>query len=247
MSRQNKFVDRRQFLKIAGVGFSVAASSLLGYARSAQAVVIEDIEPDSPNTALQRLLAGNQRFVQQKLRHPHQSQTRLHEVATAQHPFATLLSCADSRVPAEILFDLGIGDLFDVRIAGNIVTTEALGSLEYAAAMLGTPLIMVLGHERCGAVTAAVQGKPLPGQISSFAKAIEPAITTLSSANAQLNHKSNNKSESDLIENAVVANVQYQVKKLERSDLLMQLVGEGKLKIVGGRYDLDTGEVAIVT
>lgn len=238
MSHKNRFIDRRQFLKIVSVGVGVAASSLLGY-ESAQAAT-QDFEPDSPDTALQRLLAGNQRFVQQKLEHPHQSQTRLQEVATAQHPFATLLSCADSRVPAEILFDLGIGDLFDVRIAGNIVTAEALGSLEYAAAMLGTPLIMVLGHERCGAVTAAVQGKPLPGQISSFAKAIEPAI-------AQLNNKSNNKSEDDLVENAVVANVRYQVKKLERSDLLTQLVGEGKLKIVGGRYDLDTGEVALVT
>lgn len=236
MSRQNKFIDRRQFLKIAGVG--VVASSLLG-GKPAQAATL-NIEPDSPNTALKRLLAGNQRFIQQKLEHPHQSQIRLHEVATAQHPFATLLSCADSRVPAEILFDLGIGDLFDVRIAGNIVTAEALGSVEYAAAMLGTPLIMVLGHERCGAVTAAVQGKPLPGQISSFTKAISPAI-------AQLDRKSNNKSEGDLIENAVVANVRYQVKKLERSDLLMQLVREGKLQIVGGRYDLDTGKVAIVT
>jgi len=239
MSRQNKFIDRRQFLKIAGVGVGIAVSSVLVDARSAQAVT-QDIEPDSPDAALKRLLAGNQRFVQQKLEHPHQSQTRLQEVATAQHPFATLLSCADSRVPAEILFDLGIGDLFDVRIAGNIVTAEALGSLEYAAAMLGTPLIMVLGHERCGAVTAAVKGKPLPGQISSFAKAIEPAI-------AQLNNKSNHKSEEDLVENAVVANVRYQVKKLERSNLLTQLVKEGKLKIVGGRYDLDTGEVAIVT
>ena len=249
MSHQNKFIDRRQFLKkLAGVSVGVAASSVLVDARSARAAVTREVEPGSPDTALQRLLAGNQRFIQQKLEHPHQSQTRLQEVATAQHPFATLLSCADSRVPAEILFDLGIGDLFDVRIAGNIVTTEALGSLEYAAAMLGTPLIMVLGHERCGAVTAAVQGKPLPGQISSFAKAIEPAITTLSSANAQFNNKSNNKSEDDLVENAVVANVRYQVKKLEQnSELLMQLVEEGKLKIVGGRYDLDTGEVAIVT
>jgi carbonic anhydrase len=240
MSRQNKFIDRRQFLKITGVGIGVAVSSLLGY-ESAQAAVTADIEPDSPNAALKRLLAGNQRFVQQKLEHPHQSQTRLQEVATAQHPFATLLSCADSRVPAEILFDLGIGDLFDVRIAGNIVTVEALGSIEYAAAMLGTPLIMVLGHERCGAVTAAVKGKPLPGQISSFAKAISPAIAQLN------NNKSNHKSENDLVENAVVANVRYQVKKLERSDLLTQLVREGKLQIVGGRYDLDTGEVAIVT
>jgi carbonic anhydrase len=176
--------------------------------------------------------------MQYKPEYPHQSQARLQEVATVQHPFATLLSCADSRVPAEIVFDRGIGDLFDVRIAGNIVTDEALGSLEYAAALLGTPLIMVLGHERCGAVTAAVQGKPLPGHIGSFAKAIKPVVAEIKSKLGDLD---------DLVESAVVANVQYQVTKLKRSELLTGLVAEGKLKIVGGRYDLDTGEVTVVT
>lgn len=239
MSRMNGFIGRRDFLKLAGVGVTFAATatgSVLWYAQSAQAAAAQQgTETDHPDVALQRLLDGNKRFMQHKPEYPHQSQVRLQEVAYSQHPFATLLSCADSRVPAEIVFDQGIGDLFDVRIAGNIVTDEALGSLEYAAALLNTPLIMVLGHERCGAVTAAVQGKPLPGQIGSFAKAIKPVV-------AEVKDKLG-----DLVENAVVANVQYQVTKLKQSELLTGLVESSKLKIVGGRYDLDTGEVSIVT
>jgi carbonic anhydrase len=125
--------------------------------------------------------------------------------------------------------------LFDVRIAGNIAISEALGSLEYAAAVLGTPLSMVLGHKRCGAVTAAVKGESLPGQISTFVKAIK-------TTSVDLKDKSD-----DVVENAVVTNIQYQVEKMKQnSALLSQLILESKLKIVGGRYDLDTKEVTIV-
>lgn len=231
------FIGRRHLLKLVTLG---SVGSLLGYAQSVEAV---ELAPNStpphpkyisPDAALKRLLDGNKRFMQFHPEYPNHSQARLQAVATAQRPFATLLSCADSRVPAEIIFDRGIGDLFDVRIAGNVVTPEALGSIEYAVAVLGSPLIMVLGHERCGAVTAAVKGETLPGQIGTFVKAIKPAIANLQS-----------KSDED-VENAVVANVQYQVNKLRQSELLNQLVLEGKLKIIGGRYDLDTGEVTII-
>lgn len=229
------FIGRRQFLTLAGMG---SISSLLCYPQPVKAVELagsSQINPDvSPDAALKRLLDGNKRFMQFHPQYPHRSQARLQEVAYSQYPFATLLSCADSRVPAEIIFDQGIGDLFDVRIAGNVVIPEALGSLEYAAAVLGTRLIMVLGHERCGAVTAAVKGDLLPGQIGTFVKAIKPVLTQV-------------KGSVDLIEDAVVANVLYQVDKLRHSELLQQLVESGKLKIVGGRYDLDTGEVSIVT
>lgn len=230
-------IGRRHLLKLVALG---SVGSLLGYAQSVEAV---ELAPNStpphpkyisPDVALTRLLDGNKRFMQFHPEYPNHSQARLQAVATAQRPFATLLSCADSRVPAEIIFDRGIGDLFDVRIAGNVLTPEALGSIEYAVAVLGSPLIMVLGHERCGAVTAAVKGETLPGQIGTFVKAIKPAIANLQS-----------KSDED-VENAVVANVQYQVNKLRQSDILNQLVLEGKLKIVGGRYDLDTGEVTII-
>jgi carbonic anhydrase len=240
MSRINGFIGRRELLKLAGFsGVAIAANAVSGvpwYTQPAFAAVAQqDTEPVSPDAALKRLLDGNQRFVQQKREYPHQSQTRLQEVAQAQHPFATILSCADSRVSAEILFDQGIGDLFNIRIAGNIVIPEALGSIEYATALLGTPLIMVLGHERCGAVTAAVKGESLPSQIGTFVRAIKPAI-------AKIKGKSG-----DPVENAVVANVKYQVERLqENSALLVQLMEAGTLKIVGGRYDLDTGEVTIV-
>jgi carbonic anhydrase len=189
----------------------------------------------SDEDALERLLAGNQRFVQQKPQAPNQSLQRLQETAQTQRPFAIILSCADSRVPPEILFDVGIGDLFDVRVAGNIVTPEVLGSLEYAAVELGTALIVVLGHERCGAVTAAVRGKSLPGKMDTLVAAIKPALNRVQ------------RSAKDVVETAVVANVQYQVYAMKRqSAVLADLVAKRQLKIVGARYDLDQGAVTIV-
>jgi carbonic anhydrase len=191
--------------------------------------------PLDPELALQTLMDGNQRFIHRRLRHPHQTQARLQEVAQAQHPFATILSCADSRVPAEIVFDLGIGDIFDVRIAGNIATPEAVGSIEYAVELLGTPVLMVLGHERCGAVTAAVKREALPGEMSTFVKAILPAVNQ---AKGKIG---------DEIDNVVIANVHYQMDRLKRSPVITQRLQDGRLKLVGGRYDLDTGAVKILT
>ncbi|PMB37950.1 carbonic anhydrase, partial [Fischerella thermalis CCMEE 5330] len=174
-------MERRDFLKwgaFGGLGLVVTASDLLWQIKQVQAAELPVTASLSlsPDAALQRLMEGNQRFVQHQPQYPDQSQARLQEVAQAQHPFATILSCADSRVPAEIIFDQGIGDIFDVRIAGNIATPEAIGSIEYAVALLNTPLLMVLGHERCGAVTAAVQNERLPGDISTFVKAIKPVV-----------------------------------------------------------------------
>jgi carbonic anhydrase len=126
--------------------------------------------------------------------------------------------------------------LFVVRLAGNVISPTAVGSLEFATAVLGSQLIVVLGHERCGAVSAAVKGDPLPGRIGTFVEDIKPAV-------ARVKNKSG-----DPVDNAVVANVQYQVELLqETSIMLAQMIAEGKLKVVGGRYDLDTGEVRIVT
>lgn len=231
MSRINGFVGRRDVLRLAGAGL---AAAIVGMTWDGRSVRAEDALP--PDAALQKLLSGNQRFVQQHSDHPHQSAKRLQEVAFAQHPYATILSCADSRVPVEIVFDAGIGDLFDIRVAGNIVTAEVLGSLEYAAALLGTSLIMVLGHERCGAVTAAVQNESLLGSIGSLVKAIKPAVNRVKDG------------ADDLIELAVVENVHYQIEQMQqRSFVLAQLVNQGKVKIVGGRYDLDTGAVSVVT
>lgn len=238
MNENNDLMGRRNFLNLTGTGgialmAAVAGSAFWGV--QANRAIAATVDPPSPDAALKRLMEGNQRFVQHKANHPDQSEARIKELAQAQHPFATLLTCADSRVAAEILFDEGLGDLFDIRVAGNIVTPEVLGSLEYAVDILGTPLIMVLGHERCGAVTAAVQGKHLSGHINSFVKAIKPAIANIEGTS------------DDLVNNAVVANVRYQIEKLKQnSSILSQKLLDNKLKIVGGRYDLDTGEVSLI-
>ncbi|MGF1937671.1 MAG: carbonic anhydrase [Nostoc sp. ChiQUE02] len=233
-------MERRDFLKLGmtgAFGMAITASDLLWRVEQAKA---DEAHPAptpslSPDAALQKLIEGNQRFIDHHPQYPDQSALRLQEVAQAQHPFATILSCADSRVPAEIVFDQGIGDIFDVRIAGNIATHEAIGSIEYAVVLLGSPLLMVMGHERCGAVTAAVKKESLPGDISTFVKAIKPALKRVKDQPG------------DAVENAVVANVQYQIERLKRSKLLTEQVQSGKLKIVGGRYDLDTGRVNIIT
>ena len=233
-------MERRDFLKLGmtgAFGMMLSASDFLWRVEQAKAAEIPSTSPESlsPDAALQKLMEGNQRFIQHQPQYPDQSALRLQEVALAQHPFATILSCADSRVPAEIVFDQGIGDIFDVRIAGNIATPEAIGSIEYAVVLLASPLLMVMGHERCGAVTAAVQNESLLGDISTFVKAIKPAVEKVKSQPG------------DAVENAVVANVQHQIERLKRSQLLTEQVRSGKLKIVGGRYDLDTGRVTIIT
>lgn len=234
MNGLQRWMERRDFLKLGVTGilglFATAGDTIL----RTPVARAEGVQLD-PDTALQRLLDGNERFSKHHPEYPDQSQRRVQEVSQSQHPFATVLSCADSRVPAEIVFDQGLGDIFDVRVAGNIATPETLGSIEYAVALLGTPVLMVLGHERCGAVTAAVQNETLPGDIGSFVKAILPAVDRVKDQSG------------DAVENVVVANVHYQIEQLKRSPLLTERLQSGALKIVGGRYDLDTGRVTIIT
>ncbi|MEH2298354.1 carbonic anhydrase [Nostoc sp.] len=194
--------------------------------------VEEDITPDK---ALQELLDGNERFAKRKRRNPDQSYSRLVEVAKGQKPFASILGCADSRVPSEIVFDQGLGDLFVCRIAGNIATTQQIGSLEFGSLVLGSKVIMVVGHERCGAVQAAMKGDPVPGQIGSLLEAIKPSV------------ESSKDQSGDKLENACKANILAQIKKLKSSSVLSELIKAEKLKIVGGYYDLDTGEISIVS
>jgi carbonic anhydrase len=228
-------MERRDLLKLSAIAPVAIAANCLWQTQPAQAAVSASA-PLTPDQALKKLMLGNQRFVQHLLRHPHQSKARLDETAQAQHPFVTVLSCADSRVAGELLFDQGLGDIFDVRVAGNIATPEVLGSIEYAVQMLGTPLLMVLGHERCGAVTAAVQQEALPGSIGSFVDAILPAIAKSKSLDG------------NAVESAVVANVHYQIEQLsERSQILRDRQAANTLKIIGGRYDLDTGKVTLLT
>lgn len=192
-------------------------------------------EPHNNNKssdAMQQLIDGNRRYVAAQLQHPHQQAERRMEVAKGQHPFAVILTCGDSRVAPEIVFDQGLGDLFVLRVAGNIADDAVIGSIEYAAEHLGVSLVVVMGHERCGAVDAAVKGGEVPGHIGALVKAINPAVV-----------KARGKS-GDLLENCVRTNAEMVANRLrENKPILSHLVEEGKLQIVGAYYDLDDGVV----
>ena len=226
-----KSISRRNLFKygVSAVGSGVVGvglgENLLGVASPA---IKQSVTPD---TAINLLYQGNKRFSKQKLKNPNRSNFRLREIAKGQKPFAAVLGCADSRVPVEILFDQGLGDLFVVRVAGNVATPEEIGSLEYGSLVLGTGIILVLGHERCGAVIATIDDKPVPGKIGSILEKIKPAVT------ASVNESG------DRIKNAIVANIKNQIVELKTSPVLTDLIKAGKLKIVGGYYDLDTGVV----
>jgi len=188
----------------------------------------ENITADS---VLAELKSGNEHHVAHRYQHPHETVDRQRQLVAGQHPHAEILSCSDSRVPPEIVFDQGLGDLFIIRVAGNVATDTEIGSLEYGAEHLHIPLIVVLGHQSCGAVTAAVQGDP-EGHIAALVNLIKPAV-----------EKSRGMS-GDPVANAVRINVEIVVRQLRTSTpILSELVAHGKLKIVGGVYSLETGSV----
>ena len=192
----------------------------------------------SPHEALKRLLQGNARFVSGHLTHAGAEQIAKARGAGAkgQNPFAVIVGCSDSRVGPEMVFDQGLGDLFVVRTAGEVVDSAALGSIEYAVEHLGSSLIVVLGHERCGAVSAAVAGAKEPGHIAAVLKAIEPAV------------KQTKGNPGDPVENAVRAQALDVAKQLQEAEpILAERVQSGKLKIVAARYDLDTGKIDLLT
>ena len=185
-----------------------------------------------PDAAITELKAGNDRHSQHKYQHPHETLARQMELIKAQSPEAEILSCSDSRVPPEIVFDQGLGDLFVIRVAGNVASDTEIGSLEYGAEHLHIPLLVVLGHESCGAVTAAVQAGEPEGHIANLVDLIKPAIDKSRGMPG------------DQVSNAVRTNVQMVVQNLRKSTpILSELVAEGKLKIVGAVYSLETGKV----
>ncbi len=228
-------ISRRRALTLGGGVLGLAALGAMPWSMKSAAAVMLSPSSLSPEEALKRLLDGNKRFTGHHLEHPDQSEERVLQLTQTQHPLATVLSCADSRVTAEIIFDQGLGDIFDVRVAGNIATPAVIGSIEYAMALLETPLLMVLGHERCGAVTAAVDHGILGGAMGTFVDAILPAVDSVKGQPG------------DAVDNAVSANVSYQVDQLLRSELVRDRQASGQLHIVGARYDLDTGIVTLVT
>ena len=186
----------------------------------------------TPDVALKALVDGNQRFTEQRLTFFEEDLAALKKhTAEKQEPFASVLSCADSRVPVELLFDQSIGHVFVNRVAGNLATNEIIASIEYGVAVLGTKVLMVLGHGGCGAVEASIAAKPVPGQISALYRYIRPAV---------------DQAHGDL-DTAVKANAKIQARLLsESSPVVASAVKNGELKVVAAYYHLTTGKVDLL-
>lgn len=233
-------LDRRQWLRRAGMaglgaaGLAAAPAPLRATPRAAPRAPVRD-----PEDALRMLVEGNRRFIEGVGEPRNRSLARLRELEAKQTPFASVLACSDSRVPPEILFDQGLGDLFVARVAGNIATSEVIGSLEYSSQLLGAQLLMVLGHTACGAVSATVQAEAVPGQIGSLFPYIHPAAEEV--AEELPGHAS------PPIPAVVEQNVRHQVNILrEASPVLSALTREGRLRVVGGVFHFRTGRVELL-
>jgi carbonic anhydrase len=199
-----------------------------------------DEPPTGPAEALALLMDGNRRFVEGRPLYPNQSIDRREQVARGQRPFAVILGCVDSRVPPETVFDQGLGDLLVARTAGAIVSPEVIGSIEFGVATFDSPLVLVLGHTRCGAVVAAVDavqsGSIPPGQIGSVVDAITPAVEEAKTQPG------------DLVANAVQATVLLSVSQLLAAEpIIAERIARGTVQVVGAEYDLASGEVRMLT
>ena len=184
---------------------------------------------------LQKLIEGNKRFSSSKQSHPNQDRERRQQLVKGQKPFAVIVGCSDSRISPEIIFDQGLGDLFVIRVAGNIVDDVALGSIEYAVDHLGTQLIVVLGHSKCGAVTATVQGGAVHGHVESIVQAIKPAIETARGLPG------------DLTDNTIKANARLVASQIQSSQpILAEMARLDKIAVVSAYYDIENGEVHIL-
>jgi carbonic anhydrase len=223
--------SRRSFLRagVAGVAGSVAAGAGLGLIDSRPMLAQSTLTPDA---ALKELMDGNRRFVSGSLTAHECDLKRLkHHLISKQEPFAAVLSCADSRVPVEIVFDQTFGDIFVTRLAGNMVTPEIIASLEYGVAVLGTKVIMVLGHSDCGAVSAAIAGKPVPGGISALYPHLQPAVDE-AGPDPKAVTKANAKVQANLLSQA--------------STVVAEKIKAGQLKVVAGYYDIGSGAVTVL-
>jgi carbonic anhydrase len=193
--------------------------------------------PESPDTAIERLIEGNTRFREGRARKPRQGTVHRMQIVEGQQPFAAILACADSRVSPEVVFDQGLGDLFVVRVAGNTAADAVvIGSLEFAVEVLGAVVVMVLGHSDCGAVQGAIdvatKGVSLPGDIAAVVDPIVPAVESVRDV-----------SDEKLLDAAILANVEAVMATLGAVPVIAARVAAGSLKIVGGEYDLATGAV----
>jgi carbonic anhydrase len=195
--------------------------------------------PTTPAAAFARLMEGNKRWVSGDLEHPDRDPDRRQFVAQEQMPYAAILSCIDSRVPPELLFDTGLGDLYVMRTGGQTIGPEVTGSVEYGPMTSGTPLVVVLGHQRCGAIDAAYKsmraGKPLPGNLQAIAKALQPAYEQAAREGG-----------TDPVETMARAQVKLTATDLRSNRDLAPLVAKGTLAVVGAYYSLDTGQLEVL-
>lgn len=229
-------VSRRRFLGVSVAGLAAAS---VGPAAAGGPAARRGATTLTPRQALATLKAGNGRWVRGQARHPAQSPSRRAALRLEQHPFATIVSCVDSRVPPELVFDRGIGELIVVRTGANVLDTGVvLGSVEFARDHLATPLIFVLGHQRCGAVKAAADtiraGGTAPGHVQAIVEALRPA------------YKIAITQQGDMVDNMVRAQVQVTVSRLRADPPIKKRLAAGELNIVGGYYSLDTGAVSII-
>lgn len=236
--------SRRTFLRLASLA---AAASLANACRPWEplAAAFPTLTPRAPepvesSEALQRLLTGNRHYVANCRRHLDQNVEQVMQAGEGWHPFAAVLTCADSRVPPELLFNQGLGDLFVLRVAGNVADDEIIGSLEYAAEHLQISLLMVLGHKRCDSVRAALEAlatqADMPDHIQSLVDALGPSVRAVLPA-----------TDDAALDRAIRLNVVRVLRQItDRSHLLGRLAKEHKLQLVGGYYDSDSGVVELI-
>ncbi|GIW08653.1 MAG: carbonic anhydrase [Dehalococcoidia bacterium] len=250
MSVAKSSVSRREILRSAAAITSAIAlgGSTAPHTVSAQGGVI------TPEEALTRLQAGNARFVTFTRNAPTETPDLRGQLAGLQRPIAAIISCADSRVPPEIVFDAELGELFVVRVAGNVWDDIGVGSVEFAVANFGTPLIVVMGHQRCGAVAASLDAirtnTPVPGVIGAIVEAMRPPVEATLAAHTlvQTGRNAPPLTDAELVELACIANIRYVVDKLSTADLFIaEAQAAGQVKIVGMYFSLDTGEARLVT
>jgi len=203
--------------------------------KSMEGIQRADVPMPTGEEALKRLMDGSKRYAASSFKHPDQSAERRVELKHGQHPFAVVLGCSDSRVPPEVLFDQGLGDIFTVRVAGNVLDDIVLASIEYAGLHLSVPLVMVLGHSNCGAVDATIQGQELEGHLPALTSVIQPVLDEVE------------ESEGDFADNVIRKNALMVAEQIrEKADGFNALIASGQLIVVAAYYDMDTGVVEIL-
>ena len=213
-----------------------SCSQSTGACASKAATPNNDPRRATPDAALVALKSGNLRFTNDAVKHHSDNLQRVEATAKSQYPFASVIGCADSRTPPELIFDCGIGELFVCRVAGVASSVNDEASLEYGAAVLGSPLIVVLGHTGCGAMKAAIANKPLPGSLPQLVSQIRPAVK-------RAEHNQPHADGLALLDAATKEQVYGEIRRLESSPVLSKLLCDGKLKIVGAIYNVGTGKV----